>query len=1704
MPPRPGSLSDSGMLYQYAVTASLAAQLSTNNEVEDYVIYSSEAPGGKFDDIVARVKLKQSNDWHLWLLQTKYRKSRNLSVNNNRSKTYLLHYITSFKEIISDDTLECRKGISSDNIVFGLICNKSIETPIYLWDPTVEIRVTCSDNENSSKAFLPIGTKFNRFECQDPSYSNYQQFFNNCFLWLEQKEKDIDRDIEQKCELGNASDIITYIQAYFHNQVLIQQGLKKEVFEIELQKIRLLSFIPPISKLVDLADDSWINIWNEITLEHDITIVDDSHDSDIHHYLYRCLLQQLNSLLHTNIDWNIHVLKERHLNQKIIDQFEAYAVTKPLRYWITPPSTLRSLMLELWKCGDLPLVLKTNVPLKTFEKHHHLKRSYIVVDDLEQRAQEILSSQMKIFHRINGITNAKLRSSMLQKTLVSLQGRQEMSLQNLLHEDEKLMAAFTCADIIRIMKRRVKFLQEDALNKTNYTVYIITNDKYKDVKSLKASESGGTIKVYCNSNKVKECLEEIQTNPELEKYTIYQLRQVRDQFELIQGDATRLSSYIIDQFGNPLYTSEKNKCIPIIGQPVYLEKQQYLTRKLSRATVSKSFFHAEHKRICLLSGELNAAAEAFPFTNISEKNFGEKKCYFVKVEGGSSQNYWEQLQGFGCIYDINIKENKWELLRHKHYFENGSTAFDDHKLELLQCQNCKDLGSNISYQGEELPEDKYFETIRNNTNEIIVITGEAGIGKSCLLKSLFYNCSLVDYVLFYDLIYFQASLQQNKNPCDDPLNFIMKEFHKGKSEAYYDFLYRLLEQERLILILDSFDEVMLTCRKEVLQFIRCIVKRNIRTIIATREKEFMLIDQFNAQTVKINPFDSEADDTYLMNWDLSRDALKNVSPELITNPLYLTFLRVIASNQKEFAKVTKFTLYEKVIEMKIHRWLWKYCNVVLPGRVIEMVTTFQQLALVRMFGKDTIEEKLKWKCDATIFDYVECGIICRFDERGYPVFHHYTFVEFLVAQWIINATGNGHKKLAVYLYEQLFLENKYDVLKILAEYACVDLGLHIAIWQVDVHKVETLGELYDWNTVDILGRTALHVTIICCSRLDHRFVSYEILEYIVKCTQKYADMNKSDVSENYWIDYVQPAVFEYACIYECRLTIETYLSSVRQSMKKRNIVFPLKKFKNIFSWALSSLPIESIGNLLLFQNLNTPGFYPYYNLCLNTTDIIENYNKKFEIEGNLTALHIACIYGNVALVRHHIETGTNVDIMDRFSYTPLCYSIKRYVSVSSETACEDEETIRLLLENGADPKHVPEELITINENDHTFSCRKTAVKHILENTRNVSTDLPNNPKTKIDVNTSTPLHDAVLAQNIILLKNLVTDGTVDINKQDRDGRTALKLAAIKGHQNIVGCLLQSGADANIQNGATDETALHCAAGNGCITIVKMLLDNGADLNIRDIDDSTPLFYAAYSGHADIIKLLLEYKTGKSKEDVNVQNIYGSTPLHIASGDKEKVDVVRVLIEHGANVNATDKHNSTPLHFATEYKNKNVVALLLENGANPNAESIGNYTPLHFAAKWEEMDIVDLLLSKAVEINIRSTHNLTPLDLAIRSGNVKLVKLLLNNGSNVNGEDKNGCTPLHFAVEQGNPNIIELLLTSGAKVDIRNKDNITPLAVAVRKEHIDVVQLLLAKGASANVQDAYGGTSLHIAAKMQNLEIVKLLLKSGANAYMSQM
>lgn len=1710
-----GSQSEIGMSYQYGVTALLAAELSTNGEVEDYVIYSSGDFAGKFDDIIARVKLRQQDDWWLWLIQTKYKEKKKLDVSDIQKKkpdkNGLSHYIKSCHDIMANSSELLGEDICDKNIRFGIFCNKGIETPvIYQQDQqdlsTSDIFLAPVDSENIKDTFIPFGSALQKFDC--PEHLRSEPFFEKCFLWLDQPDyNEVNARIKSICELDSETDVAKILQDYFNNGELYKQGLSKEVFEVQLQAARLFSFIPHSITLVELFDDDWATIWNEITVEHDITVISNTHDAEIVGCLYRCVLHKLNPLLKTDVDWSIYMSPNKNLDPDLIDKFKIHSTTKTLRYWITPPTTLKMLIVELWKCGDLPLIVELNIPLTNFEKYGHLKRSYIIVGDVDKRSQQSAISKLKICDSIKGVANIKLRSDLLKNTIVSLQGRKEITLQEVLGDDEALMGTLTCANIIRLLKKRVVFLKESVLDGTSGMIFIIENNTYSDIET----ERGDNIKMYCHQNKIQECMRRVTTDPKLQNYTVYLLQQKNGQLKLIQGDCHKLSEYLIDQDGDPLYISDKDKIIPIIGQPAPFVRHEYVPRILRKAVVAMSFFNSNGKQCCLLSRDSGVAGEDLYFADIDVKtnkgNVKKEVFYFVKIEDGTRDDYWNKLKQLEWpICDIHVNNEEMELLRYR---------------------NCKNLSSHISYSGSSFSEADFFTSVINRTNDVIVITGEAGIGKTTLLKSLFNNCSTRDYILFYDLLNFQRSLSISKNLFINPIGFIFKEFHKRTSREYSKFLYALRSNDRVIVILDSFDEIISSCEAPVLRFIRNIVETGIQVIIATRMKGCcMLIDEFNVQSVKIEHLDSTGNNNYLENWKFSNDTLKNIPSEFRINPLYLNLLKTIASREP-LANITKLTLYEKATNMIIKQHLWRNNKTFSDELVATALSIFEKFALVAVFGKETIEKGLMWKCDNLLSEYKRYGIIIGSNEEGYPIFQHYTFVEFLVTKWIVDAMQvEIYKTFAVYLYKQILMHNKFDMLKMLSE----DLDLHAAIWQKDVHKVEKISKSYNWNIVDRLGRTALHIAVICCNCLDHKYASYEIVELIVKYIQESdCDIHKCDTILNWnWVDYVQPKTFQYACIYRCVKTVEGYLSFISQNTAKYNEIFPLQNFKQIFSWALISLPISSICDLLLLQHFNTNDFYHHYKMCLCAADESEDYDINFKTHENVTLLHMACLYGNTAMVQRLVDGGVDVDILDDFSCTPLCYSIMRYLSTSSENDNKIQEIIQLLLQNGADRQYFRDGPITVNKDKCVQPYyRETIITNLLETCGNLcqstkKNDVSFNTNRNVTVCLANALFDADIVKVSSLLKEgadinfqnefgrvplhlAAASGHIEIFKlllelganstiRDRDGRTVFEHAVLSKNKTIIDLLLKKGSDVNIQNSVTNQTALHCAAQEGYLDIVGKLLDSMADSNAKDHEGNTPIFYAAYSGHEDVISLLLQRGA-----HVNIKSKYGCTPLHIASLTNANVNAITTLLNCGAKVNILDERKRSPLHFAIENGNIQIVSKLVEAGANVHTETIDGYTPLHFAIKQEHMDIAEILLRRYVNTNVRSRHGITPLDVAIRNKNVTLVKLLLRRGCDEHIGSRDVYTPLHFAAWQGNVDVVKFLLGEGAQVNVSNKYNFSPLSAAIYGGHLNITKLLMERGANVNLEDANDETPLHFASKLQNVDIVKLLLRNGARS-----
>jgi ankyrin repeat protein len=278
----------------------------------------------------------------------------------------------------------------------------------------------------------------------------------------------------------------------------------------------------------------------------------------------------------------------------------------------------------------------------------------------------------------------------------------------------------------------------------------------------------------------------------------------------------------------------------------------------------------------------------------------------------------------------------------------------------------------------------------------------------------------------------------------------------------------------------------------------------------------------------------------------------------------------------------------------------------------------------------------------------------------------------------------------------------------------------------------------------------------------------------------------------------------------------------------------------------------------------------------------------------------------------------------------------------------------------------------------------------------------------------------------------------DVNAKDSRGATPLMYAAAFGNAQQMKLLLESGADVNAQN-VFHATALIWAGGDAVKS--RMLIEHGADINVRTQQGQTPLMVAARrNGNADLVRLLLE-KGADTKTP-------GDTTL-IPAAQSGDVDIMRLLIENGANVNCVSPRiGETPLYHAAASGNVAAVRLLVAKGANPNAGlknltrviggstldiGIGKQTPLMWAAPTGSLELIRALIDAGTNVNAQDIQGMSPLMLAVASENQDLavVRVLLQSGANVNARSGRGETALDWARKFGSRPVIAALQRAGA-------------------------------------------------------------------------
>lgn len=288
--------------------------------------------------------------------------------------------------------------------------------------------------------------------------------------------------------------------------------------------------------------------------------------------------------------------------------------------------------------------------------------------------------------------------------------------------------------------------------------------------------------------------------------------------------------------------------------------------------------------------------------------------------------------------------------------------------------------------------------------------------------------------------------------------------------------------------------------------------------------------------------------------------------------------------------------------------------------------------------------------------------------------------------------------------------------------------------------------------------------------------------------------------------------------------------------------------------------------------------------------------------------------------------------------------------------------------------------------------------------------------------------------------------------------------------------------------------------NDSLTVRASVTVKSSSISIDPEDAELYLKCAVEEGNADAVEVCLAQ--GASVNCQFKDDLY--TPLHTAcssNASERTLEVLNLLLKHGADGNACNKWRETPLLIAANNGHLAAVEALLTSGADPSMCSEAGWSALTFAAHKGYDDIVSLLLNAGAPVNCRVIEDLsTPLHKACagnKDGHLSAVKLLLAGGADVHALNKWRETPLLTAANHGQAATVKALLDAGADPCRCTDTGWSPLSIAAYKGHDEVVELLLEHGAPTEEEDPTLSALLQAATKgLPNT--VQLLLRHGAD------
>ena len=341
----------------------------------------------------------------------------------------------------------------------------------------------------------------------------------------------------------------------------------------------------------------------------------------------------------------------------------------------------------------------------------------------------------------------------------------------------------------------------------------------------------------------------------------------------------------------------------------------------------------------------------------------------------------------------------------------------------------------------------------------------------------------------------------------------------------------------------------------------------------------------------------------------------------------------------------------------------------------------------------------------------------------------------------------------------------------------------------------------------------------------------------------------------------------------------------------------------------------------------------------------------------------------------------------------------------------------------------------------------------------------------------------------------------DINALDDSGLSPLHVAILYKQEKIVELLLKNGADVNMMSSET--TIL--------MEVMEMLREPHSNpwCKIFDFDlyiNLTPLHFATITGSLNIVRFLLE-----NGANVNLENEQGLRPIHSAI-HSENVEIVSLLFQNQAELDNCNKSNKVLgaealTSCAADHGSTEIIKLLFQKGIK-----VKGTRAFQIAMERDHMDIVKELVRNCSIIDLADDDTYPPLYRLGVDDNYEMMQFLIDHGANVDGlaDADFQETLLHRAARHGNLDLAKFMIKNGADLDSRSgppswgydedefSEGSTPLEFAVCDGQLEIAELLIKAGANINISNAKAKTALHYAVERENGKMIQALIHNGAN------